>query len=166
MGVIDIVIVCLLGVGAILGLMKGFLKQLATLLGLVLGLLAARALYEVAAREVFSRLTDNLTVAQVLAFVAIWLLVPVLFWLVAALVSRLLEVVSLGWLNRLLGAVLGAAKWALLASLLIGVTEFLDKDDALISRAKKQESVFYYPLRDLAKVFLPAAKQMTEQYIL
>ena len=88
MNTLDIILLALIGLGAVLGFAKGALKQLAGLLGLVVGLLAAKALYATVAKEVFSRVTDNLTVAQVLSFVAIWVAVPLLFWLGCPAESR------------------------------------------------------------------------------
>ena len=106
MTTLDIILLVLIGTGAVLGFAKGFLRQLAGLLGLIVGLLAAKALYATVADEVFSQVTDDAGLARGLAFVAIWLLVPLLFLLVASLLTRAMEAVSLGWLNRLLGAAL------------------------------------------------------------
>ena len=163
MNTLDIILLALIGLGAVLGFAKGALKQLAGLLGLVVGLLAAKALYATVAKEVFSRVTDNLTVAQVLSFVAIWVAVPLLFWLVAALLTRAMEAVSLGWVNRLLGAALGGLVHALVLSLLLCVVEVVDTEDVLLSRAAKRQSVLYGRLEPLAKVFLPAAQDITKQ---
>ena len=79
MAIIDIIILAAFGLGAIIGFMKGFVKQLASLLGLIVGLLAAKALYASLAVKLCPMLTDSMTVAQVLAFVFIWLAVPLLF---------------------------------------------------------------------------------------
>ena len=49
-------------------------------------------------------LTDSMTVAQVLAFIVIWMAVPLIFTLVASLLTRAMEAISLGWLNRWLGS--------------------------------------------------------------
>ena len=84
MTVIDIVILVILAAGAIMGFSKGFIKQLASLLGLVVGLLAARALYGQLAEKLCPTVTQSLGVAQVLAFVLIWLAVPLIFALVAS----------------------------------------------------------------------------------
>ena len=65
-------------------------------------------------------------------FVVIWIVVPLLFLLVAALLTKAMEAVSLGWLNRWLGAGLGALKFLLLVSLLICVVEFIDSDNSII----------------------------------
>ena len=163
MNTLDIILLALIGLGAVLGFAKGALKQLAGLLGLVVGLLAAKALHATVAKEVFSRVTDNLTVAQVLSFVAIWVAVPLLFWLVAALLTRAMEAVSLGWVNRLLGAALGGLLHALALSLLVCVLEVVDTDDVLLSRSQKRQSVLYDRLKPLAGLFLPAAQEFTRQ---
>ena len=163
MTTIDIIILVIISIGILLGLVKGALKQLAGLLGLVVGLLAAKALYATAAAEVFSRVTDNMTVAQLLAFIAIWVIVPLLFWGVACALTKALDAICLGWINRLLGGVLGGVVHALLVSLVICVLEAVDTKNDLLSKGQKQESVLYYRMEPLAGLFFPAAKTLTEQ---
>ncbi len=163
MTTIDIIILVIVGAGAVLGFMKGFLKQLAGLLGLVAGLLLAKALYATVAERVFLPLTDSLTVAQVIAFIVIWLAVPLVFLMVASLLTKAMEAVALGGVNRLLGALLGALKYALLVSLLICVVEYIDADHTLLKKTKKQESVLYYPMEKFAGMFLPAAREVAEE---
>ena len=155
MTTLDIIILVVLGLGVLLGLLKGALKQLAGLLGLVVGLLAAKALYATVAEEVFSRVTDNMTVAQVLAFLAIWVVVPLLFWAVACLLTKAMDAFCRG--------VLGGVVHALLASILICVLEAVDTHGDLISRSRKQQSILYYRMKPLAGLFFPAAKTLTEQ---
>ena len=132
MTTIDIIILVIVGAGTVVGFMKGFLRQLAGLLGLIVGLLAAKALYATVAERVFLSITDSLTVAQGIAFVTIWLAVPVGFLLLAMLLTKAMEAVALGWVNRLLGALLGAFKTILLLSLFITVVEYIDADNSLI----------------------------------
>ena len=163
---IDIIILIIIGAGAIVGFMKGFIRQLASILGLIVGLLAAKALYATLAEKLCPALTDSMTVAQVLAFVIIWIAVPLIFTLVASLLTKAIEAVSLGWLNRWLGSGLGALKFLLLTSLVICVMEFMDGDNKLISATKKSDSLLYYPMKTFAGIFFPAAKNMTQQYIL
>lgn len=166
MATIDIVILVIVGAGLVTGFMKGFIRQLASILGLIVGLLAAKALYASLAEKLCPAITDSMTVAQILSFVMIWIAVPLAFTLVASLLTKAMEAVSLGWLNRLLGSVLGAMKFLLLGSLLICVIEFIDEDNRLIDKTKKEESALYYPMEKFAGIFFPAAKEVTQQYIL
>ena len=163
MTTIDIIILFIISIGILLGLVKGALKQLAGLLGLIVGLLAAKALYATVATQEFSHVTHNMTVAQLLGFLTIWVIVPLLFWGVACLLTKALDVVCLGWINRLLGGVLGGMVHALLVSLLICVLEAVDTKSDLISKGQKQESILYYRMEPLVGLFFPAAKEFTEQ---
>lgn len=166
MTTIDIIILIALGAGVIIGFMKGFIRQLASILGLIVGLLAAKALYTSLAVKLCPTVTDSMTVAQILAFVIIWIAVPLIFTLVASVLTKAMEAVSLGWLNRLFGAGLGALKYLLLVSLVVCVIQFIDTDSQLISQTKKEESLLYYPMERFAGMFFPAAKEVTQQYIL
>ena len=166
MTTIDIIILIALGAGVIIGFMKGFIRQLASILGLIVGLLAAKALYTSLAVKLCPTVTDSMPVAQILAFVIIWIAVPLIFTLVASVLTKAMEAVSLGWLNRLLGAGLGALKYLLLVSLVVCVIQFIDTDSQLISQTKKEESLLYYPMERFAGMFFPAAKEVTQQYIL
>ena len=69
------------------------------------------------------------------------------------------------WLNRMLGAGLGALKYLLLVSLVICVIQFIDSDSQLISQTKKEQSLLYYPMESFAGIFFPAAQEVTQQYI-
>ena len=137
---IDIIILIVIGAGAIVGFVKGFIRQLASILGLIVGLLAAKALYASLAEKLCPTVTDLLTKAM--------------------------QAISLNWLNRWLGSGLGALKFLLLTSVVIGAIEFVDSDNKLISATKKEESLLYYPMETFAGIFFPAAKNMTQQYIL
>ncbi|MDR1003836.1 MAG: CvpA family protein [Prevotellaceae bacterium] len=160
MTLIDIIIAVIIVAGMVLGYIKGFIKQLATLLGIIGGLLAARALYAPVAEKLTPSLTDSITVAQVISFIGIWIAIPILFWIVAALLTRMLEAIKLGWLNHLLGSILGGVKYLLLISLLLCVTDYFDTDNKLIKKRAKEESLFYYPAKSIVDVLFPAAETM------
>ena len=166
MATIDIIILIVIGGGG--GrLCKGFIRQLASILGLIVGLLAAKALYASLAEKLCPTVTDSMTVAQVLAFIMIWIAVPLIFVLIASLLTKAMQAISLNWLNRWLGSGLGALKFLLLTSVVIGAIEFVDSDNKLISATKKGR--IFVILSDgnvCGGSFFPAAKNMTQQYIL
>ena len=103
MEVIDIIILILIGVGVIQGLMKGSIKQLAAIAGFVAGLLLARALFGTVAQQLAPALGTSITIAQILSFILIWVAVPIGCSLVASVLTKALDVINLGWLNRLAG---------------------------------------------------------------
>lgn len=165
MTTIDIVFLIIIGAGAILGLFKGFIKQLATIAGLIVGLIAAKSLYLSLAEKISPMLDDSMTVAQIISFVAIWIAVPLAFLLVATLLTKAMAAISLGWLNRLMGLLLGALKYLLLIGLVINVLDFIDADEHLVDRTKKEESVLYYPVKNFVGIFFPAVKHVLHNNI-
>lgn len=165
MTTIDIIMLVLIGAGAILGLMKGFVKQLASIVGLIAGLLVARALFATVADRLAPALGTSVTIAQILAFILIWVAVPLIFALVGSLLTKALDVVHLGWLNRWLGCGLGALKYMLFIGLAIHIIEYIDPKEEMFTPTKKQESVLYQPMKDFTSIFFPVFRNVTEQLI-
>jgi membrane protein required for colicin V production len=160
---IDGIILIMVGIGILTGVMQGFVKQLAQLVGLVAGLLVARALFGVAGEWLAPEIGTSVTVAQIIAFVLIWVLVPLGFTVAAAILSRALSVVHLGWVNRWLGSGLGALKYLMIVGVIIHVIEYIDPQSHLIEKEKKEASACYYPVRDLTAALFPVFKQAGEQ---
>ncbi len=165
MTTIDMLILLCIGGGAVWGFFKGFISQLATILGFIAGLIAAKTLYAALAVHLCPSVTESMTVAQVLAFIIIWMVVPLAFIFAAFLLTKAVEAVSLGWLNRWLGSGLGALQALLLVSLIIGIIQFVDSKDKLIGATKKRESLLYYSVESFAGIFFPMAEHVANHYI-
>lgn len=163
MEIIDWIIMGAFVVGAILGFSKGALRQIATLIGLVAGLLLARTLYAAVGERVAIELGTTATMAQIIAFFLIWLLVPIALLWVASVLSRVLDIVHLGFVNRLAGAVVGMVKYAILVSMALHFIEFVDTKDELIHKTVKETSLLYYPMQEAGETFIPTIKNMTKE---
>lgn len=159
METIDIIIAVLLVVGLISGLRDGAVKQIAGLAGLIGGLLLGRAFYLPVGEWLTNSLNISAQSAHITAFIVIMIVVPLLFNLVGWLVSKLLSAICLGWVNRLLGGLVGVLKFALLAGIVITGIEFFDQHDSLISEANKKSSVLYYPIYDATGIFFGGIKE-------
>ena len=162
MEAIDIIILILIGVGVIQGLMKGSMKELASVVGFVAGLLLARALFGTVAEQLAPALGTSITIAQILSFILIWVAVPIGCSLVASVLTKALDVVNLGWLNRLAGAMLGAVKMMLLVGIGIYVLEYIDPKSEMVSKTTKKASVLYTPMKELVDQCLPVVKDVTD----
>ena len=158
MQTIDIVIAVLLAVGLIGGLRDGVVKQVAGLAGLIGGLLLGRAFYLPVGSWLVDTFGMSLQVAQVASFILILVIVPLLFSLVGWLVSKLLSAICLGWVNRLLGALVGVLKYLLFVGVVITGIEFFDQHDTLVSEQKKEASVLYYPIYNATGIFFDGIK--------
>lgn len=161
----DLVILVVLGIGLVTGLTRGLIKQACATVGLVAGLLVARALYAVVGEQLAPHIGTSATVAGIISFIVIWAVVPVILMLAGEILTRTLEIAHLGMVNRLLGAVTGMLLYALLLGLLFKVVDTVDPNEKLISQQTKDKSLFYYPVSDVTGLFFPVIKKVTQHII-
>lgn len=165
MGTLDWIIIAILAMGAVSGFMKGILKQLASIVGLVAGLLVARALFAGLGEQLAVKIGSSVTVGQILAFLLIGLMVPLALSMVASTLTRIADRVSLGFVNRWLGAGLGLLKYLLIVSVVIHFIDFADSKDYLIHSTTKRSSLLYYPIKDFSGFFYPVIENLKEKFI-
>jgi membrane protein required for colicin V production len=116
MNVTDVVIIVVLLIGLGSGLARGFVRGLLGLVALVAGIMIASGNYERLADAAFSFVPGD-SGPEILGFVVIFLVVVLLVGLLARIISKALRHASLGWLDRLAGAVLGGV----IAAVVLGV---------------------------------------------
>ena len=165
METLDWIIVAVLAMGAVSGFMKGFLKQLASIVGLVAGLLVARALFAGLGEQLAVKVGTSVTFGQILAFLPIGLVVPLGLSLLASTLTRIVEWINLGFVNRWLGAGLGTLKYLLIISVVIHFVDFADSKDNLIHSTTKRSSLLYYPIKDFSGFFYPVMENLKEKFI-
>lgn len=159
MQTIDIIICVLPVIGLINGLRDGLVKQIASLAGLICGLLLGRTFYIPVGGWLATTFSISTEAAHITAFILILIIVPLLFSLVGWLVSKLLHAICLGWINRLLGGLVGVLKFALLAGVIITGIEFFDRHNTFIAKEKKEASVLYYPIYEATSIFFNGIKE-------
>lgn len=165
METLDWIIIAFIAMGAVLGFAKGALKQAAAIVGLVAGLLLARALFLQVGEKLAIEIGTSVSVAQIIAFFMIWIIVPLALLFLAGMLTKVLEIVHLGFVNRFLGAVLGALKFAFLVSMAIAFIEFVDSEDELIGRTIKKSSLLYYPIEELSGMFIPTIRDVAKDML-
>ena len=158
--VMDFIILGIIIVGIVKGWMSGFVKQVVLIVGLIAGLLFARVLYGMVAEWLAPKLGSSATVAQILAFIIIWIAVPTALSLAANILTKALDSINVGWLNRWLGCGLAALKYMLIIGVVINVIEYIDPKGYIISKTKREDSTLYYPIEKFAAIFFPAAKNL------
>jgi membrane protein required for colicin V production len=146
MNILDLLILIPVVWGCIRGFSKGLILELTSLIGLIVAILAARYF----APDLAAMLNDYVTLGavamKVLANVLIFVAVMLLFWLIGWIITKVADLVLLGWLNKLLGAVFGLLKGVVIAALLLMIVVFFDKDEKVITRPAKEKSMFYQAL--------------------
>jgi membrane protein required for colicin V production len=102
---LDIVLVVAIGLTTFIGLRKGIIKMALTLGGLVLGIFLAGRYY--ASFSEHLTLISSPTWAKVAAFAIIFIGIMAAAAIVAHFLEKAASAIMLGWVNRLVGAILG-----------------------------------------------------------
>ena len=119
MGLLDILLWAVLLGFAAKGFMKGFVREVCSLLGLVAGGWAAYTYYQTAGAVLGNLIHLPPRVTSVLAFLCILLAIGLLFFLVGHLLTVILKVALLGGINRIGGIVFGFLQGALLLGIVL-----------------------------------------------
>lgn len=93
-----------------------------------------------------------------LSFALIFLGVLLSVYGVAKLVEKLVDLISLGFLNKLGGAVFGTLKFGLIISVVIFLLEAVNKTVEFIPNQIKTESLLYPHVQKLAPTIIPGLK--------
>ena len=146
MNYIDIVILLFLLYGAFRGFSKGLIIEVATLAGLILG--------------VFSPFTEgilkdflNIT-SRYLSYIALavtFLLVVIAVYLLGKMLTRLVDIISLGLVNKLLGTLLGIAKYFIMVCVLLMIVDALNDKFHFISEETRENSLLFDPFLNFAQ---------------
>ena len=148
---VDYVLLALLGFAAVRGFMKGLVREVCALIGLVLGIWGAIHFnHDVAAWLGLQQ--QNEAVSFMITLV---LIVLVLHFIGIAL-TKVIDVAQLSIPNQLGGLVFGAVRKAFLLSVVLNVL-FAKHDSAWAPSLEVQkESVLFGPLRAFAPMVIPA----------
>ncbi len=128
MNLVDLGVLAVLAVSALLGLSRGVVREL---LGLAAWLLAGYGAWRFGpeARPMAEQAIGNPDVADPVAYIVVFVVLLILFSLVANLVGRVVRVSALGGLDRTLGLVYGLARGAaVLVAIYIPVSLMLPAD--------------------------------------
>jgi len=148
METIDWIIVAVLVLGFIAGVVRGLIRQAFSLGGIIIGVVCGAFLYKPLAGFLLNGLNMTEKVAQVLSFILILILVPVLFGLLGRMISRLVHVADLGFVDRLLGGLFGTLKWFILLGLLFQLMDMTGLTEKVMKNRENQEKGFYPTVRD------------------
>ena len=119
MGLVDIAILVILGFFLLKGIFRGLLREVCSLLGLVLGGVFAFTFHLPLAQL----LQDSFNLPAQLciwgSFLAIFLLLVILFAVIGFVLHRFVKLVFLGGFNRLAGAIFGIIQGVVLLSIIV-----------------------------------------------
>lgn len=132
MNPLDVVIIIILGYGLIRGIFRGMVKEISSIIGVFAGFYAAFSYYPLVS-EIMADWITNVSFLNILSFMLIFCIVFFIISILGVIIKYLIQVASLGWVDRLIGASLGFGKAVLIVSIIIlTLTAFLPKGAPII----------------------------------
>jgi len=142
---LDIVILVILAIAAFSGLKVGVIKVLFTIVGIIVGVILAGRFSDDFA-GVLTFISDP-GWAKIAAFAIILVAVLVISGILAAVLSKLISLVLLGWVNRLVGAVLGLVVGAFFCAAILSMwVHYLGIGDAISNSALARFLLDTFPI--------------------
>lgn len=160
MATLDIILLVCFLPGIIRGISKGFLEQALALAGIVLSVWAAFHFSSLAAGWLKPYLSVSETVLNVISFALILVAVSLLVLLAAKLLTKVVELAMLGWLDKVLGLVFAVAVNALAIGVFVVLFDTLNVKFEFVKPEVLDKSVMYTTLRDLCYLVFPYLKQL------
>jgi len=155
MNILDIILAVPLLWFAYRGFQKGLVIELASLVALILGIWAAIHFSFFAA----DFLTDNFDIGPkylpVTAFIITFIVVVLGVILVGKIVEKFINLIALGFLNKLGGLVFGIVKAAFFLSVIALIINSFDDDQSLITPTLREGSLLYKPIERFAPSIIP-----------
>lgn len=152
---IDFVIIILLVFGLARGFINGFVKELASLLALILGIWGAIKFSVFTAERLYDYFDMTGQYVGIIAFLITFIIIVIIIHFIGMIVDKFVETLSLGFLNSLLGLVFGVFKTALILSVIFVILNAVDAKHHFLPKKLIDDSRFYNPIADIAPAIFP-----------
>lgn len=155
MNSLDQVIIVIIIAGAVIGLFRGFFKEIVGTIGLLFAAIVANFVspYTI---PYFGSWINNETLAAIIVWIIVFVVTMFLMSQLAVLLSKLMSAASLGWVNKIAGAAFAAIKYCLLSALVISVLEIVCAHvDGLKINELLDGSQVVPVLHDLVDIIMP-----------
>lgn len=129
---LSIIAFCLLSIAN--GVIKGFIRDFASMVGVVLGFFAVAHYGRIVSREI-EKIIPSSQYADILSFILILSIIFILCMVVGIIVRKFLHVSMLGWLDRILGGIFGLFKGLVLTALLLMIINYAIPNAAFLKRS-------------------------------
>jgi len=145
---IDIFLVIVLCWAVINGWRNGFMREIVSGIGWLLGLFVAAACYHYLGDYLtVSGSTLNMT-TSIVAFLILWIVVPIALGLAAGFLHKVFKMLYLGMFDGLAGAFVSVLKFVVLLSCAFNVMEYLN----IMNQTQTASSKLYVPTRDALSI--------------
>ncbi|MBI33730.1 MAG: colicin V production protein [Flavobacteriales bacterium] len=159
---IDLVILIPLLYGMYKGFTKGLILSLATLLGLFLGIYGGVKFSHITAQFLLRYFEIDV---PLIAFSVTFLMLLVGVYLLGKILSKFIDVLALGFFNKVAGALFGVSKVVLILLVLLLFFENINQKFSLVGEDEIVKSQLYTFLKQTSEIVFPYFEEFKENTI-
>ncbi|MCY4560840.1 MAG: CvpA family protein [Flavobacteriaceae bacterium] len=130
-------------IGMVRGLSKGFIIELTQLAAILIGIVLAIKYADPLAQFLHEKVAFGVAILRIAAFLFLFALIVMIMFMIGRLLTKLLKLMLINWLNQLLGGLFGAIKALLLLCILAVLTHQVNNTVHLIPDKYLEESLLY-----------------------
>ena len=160
---IDLVLGGILVYGAIKGLMKGLIVEIAGLLALIIGVWGAIHFSEIVGEFLSAKFDWDEKYISLSAFIITFLGIVIAISTLGKALTSVASVIALGWLNKLFGAVFGLTKFAFMLSVILMILMQVNSKFDFMDKKTIKESILFEDVSKIAPAILPMLNDIDVQ---
>ena len=164
MNTLDIILIVILGIGAVTGFRRGFIMEIVSILAFILAIIGAFKLLQVGMTFMQENFQLSGKLLPYLTFIIIFVAIVILVNLIGKAIKKMLDMTLLGSFDNLAGALIGILKWTFGLSVLFWIFNYFQFNPI----ERYSENSFIYPqvvsfapvVVDYISALLPFAKDL------
>ncbi|MCL8008579.1 CvpA family protein [Gelidibacter japonicus] len=155
MSVLDIILLGVIGLGLVRGFMKGFFVEIASVIALIAGVYGAIHFSNYAETFIDENSQWDEKTINIVAFAVTFLIIVLAIALAGKALTKLADFAALGIVNKLLGALFGAIKLALILSVVLNIYDITNRAIPMTDEKSIEDSALYTPVKSLVPMMFP-----------
>jgi len=152
---IDIAIIAIIIISMVMGFINGFVKEVASLAALILGIWGAIRFSSFTAGKLYDYFDMTGQYVGIISFLITFGIIVIIIHFIGMVVDKLMEAVALGFINKLLGIAFGLFKSILIMSVIFVVMNAIDARRPFLPKEKIEQSMLFNPISDIAPAIFP-----------
>lgn len=157
MNVFDIIIAVILLFAAVRGFMKGFFSEIASLVAIIAGVFCAiHFSYYIEYFLNDSVLKWSHQTNKIVAFAFTFLVVVLFIIFIGKILTKLADITSLGFLNKILGGLFSVLKSAIILSVIFIFFNKFNKTIPFVDEKTLDDSILYNSVRTIVPTLFPS----------
>lgn len=149
MNYIDIIIGVVILFGFVRGIMRGLIIEIASIIGLVIGIYGAIHFSYIIGDYMGPKLDWDKGYTDLTAFAITFVVIVVLVALLGKMLTKVASVAALGLVNRIMGGVFGVLKYVIIIGAMVVFVDRTNKSFSLFNEDTIEKSVLYNPVKEV-----------------